>query len=134
MQGLLPGIKLLEGDDMRAWARDLPTLAAISNDIMPERKRQDEAAAIEAIKAASREFECGILPVVARNDDGETSAWMHVISYHLSKPEMARQAMEDQSRCATYIEEVLRNFEVRFEFIRDDAEPNGFQVQLLANW
>ena len=131
--GLIPGVKLVEGAELRSWAATLPSLQDLTNDIMPERKRDDEEAATSSIRAALKEFNCTLLPVVARDDDG-VRAWMHVISYLVRDKRQAKQAESDQEHCSRYIEDVLRNFEVRFEFIRDDKEQGGFSVQLLTNW
>ncbi len=131
--GLIPGVKLLEGAELRRWAATLPSLEDLTNDIMPERKREDEEAATSVIRAALKEFNCALLPVVALGDDG-VRAWMHVISYLVRDKRQIKQAESDQEHCSRYIEDVLRNFEVRFEFIRDDKEQGGFSVQLLTNW
>ena len=132
--GLIPGLRIVEGADLRAWAKQLPTLEDITNDIMTERKRDDESAAISSVKAALKEFNCALLPVVAKDDEVGVRAWMHVISYLIRDEKSQKQARSDQEHCSRYIEDVLRNFEVRFEFIRDDKEQSGFSVQLLTNW
>lgn len=133
--GMLPaGVVPLQGEDLRKWADRLPTIQSLRNENNLQRKMQDENAAVTTIVSALKTWECSLLPVVAALPDGSVHNWMHVASQHLDEVNARDQAVRDQQSCTEYIEETLRNYDVRFEFVRDPSAAEGFQIQVLTNW
>ncbi|MBL7997025.1 MAG: hypothetical protein JNL32_00165 [Candidatus Kapabacteria bacterium] len=127
--------KAIQGAELEHLAKCLPIASAYAkNDGMNERRENDANAVKTIITEALEQYDCTIQPLLMEESSGIESRiyfWMHVVS---SQRHGTEQATRDETMCANYIEDLMREYDCAFIPCSDEQRTGELVVEILTNW